>query len=117
MPEALDLISTLVMGSILPVATTLFARSPFSTLDNFVGSSFPPLLFVTIQAPRITTTKTKPMIKKTFRLHHFFLPLPFATAASRKGLLAPIALLSLVVTGPPDDWFQKSRRKSSGSRM
>jgi len=44
MPLALDLISTLVMGSILPVATTLLARSPFSTLASFEGSILVPPL-------------------------------------------------------------------------
>ena len=43
MPLAFDLTSTLVMGSILPVATTLFARSPFSTLASLEGSILVPL--------------------------------------------------------------------------
>src|SRR5512146_506549 len=79
MPLALDLISTLVMGSILPVATTLLARSPFSHLASLLGSILVPPLLAAISTPARTTTNISapPMI------HHFrvfFFPFPFATA-------------------------------------
>ena len=38
MPLAFDFTSTLVIGSTLPVATTLLAKSPRSTLASFEGS-------------------------------------------------------------------------------
>ena len=50
MPLALDLISTLVMGVTLPVATTLLARSPCSTFASLVGSILVP--------PRVAATAT-----------------------------------------------------------
>ena len=74
MPLALDLTSTLVMGSILPVATTLFARSPFSTLASLEGSILVPLLDA-ISAPattRITTTAAIEL-QIMIRLRRFFL--------------------------------------------
>src|ERR1019366_9748352 len=77
MPLALDLISTLVMGSIFPVATTLFAKSPFSTLASFDGSILVPLLEA-ISAPATTSTTTTAAIElqMIIRLRRFFLPLP-----------------------------------------
>src|SRR5208337_4299164 len=84
MPLALDLISTFVMGSILPVATTLFARSPFSTLASFEASILVPLVDA-INAPvtiRITTTAAIEL-QIMIRLRRFFLPLPLpSTTAS-----------------------------------
>src|SRR6202158_5447401 len=84
MPLALDLISTLVMGSILPVATTLFARSPFSTLASLEGSILVPLLDA-ISAPATTriTTAAAIELQIMIRLRRFFLPLPLpSTTAS-----------------------------------
>src|ERR1039457_814298 len=84
MPLALDLTSTLVMGSILPVATTLFAKSPFSTLASFEGSILVPLLDA-ISAPATTRTTTAAAIElqMMIRLRRFFLPFPLpSTTAS-----------------------------------
>src|ERR1700681_489393 len=84
MPLALHLISTLVMGSILPVATTLFARSPFSTLASLEGSILVPLLDA-ISAPATTKITTAAAIELhiMIRLRRFFLPLPLpSTTAS-----------------------------------
>src|ERR1035437_5192317 len=83
MPLALDLISTLVMGSILPVATTLFARSPFSTLASFEGSILVPPLDA-ISTPVTTRTRTAAAIDpQMIRFRRFFLPLPLpSTTAS-----------------------------------
>ena len=52
MPLAFDLISTLVIGVIFPVATTLLARSPFSTLASFEGSILVPPRVAAISPPR-----------------------------------------------------------------
>src|SRR4029077_15901151 len=84
MPLAFDLTSTLVMGSILPVATTLFARSPFSTLASFEGSILVPLLDA-ISTPVTTRARTPAPIElqMMIRLRRFFLPLPLpSTTAS-----------------------------------
>src|ERR1039458_5614852 len=84
MPLALDLTSTLVMGSILPVATTLFARSPRSTLASFEGSILVPVLDA-ISAPATTRTRTTAAIElqMMIRLRRFFLPFPLpSTTAS-----------------------------------
>src|SRR5712692_3346110 len=84
MPLALDLISTLVMGSIFPVATTLLARSPFSTLASFEGSILVPLLDA-INTPVTTRARTPAAIELQImiRLRRFFLPLPLpSTTAS-----------------------------------
>src|SRR5271166_6629535 len=84
MPLALDLISTLVMGVTFPVATTLLARSPFSTFASLVGSILvPPRVAATATITSATTaTETIEIISQRFL---FFLPLPFATAASQRG--------------------------------
>src|ERR1035438_8273964 len=82
MPLAFDLISTLVIGVTLPVATTLFARSPFSTFASLVGSILVPLRVAataTITSARTTTETIEMIIQRFF----FFLPLPFATVASQ----------------------------------
>src|SRR6266849_7768687 len=84
MPLALDFISTLVMGSIFPVATTLLARSPFSTLASFEGSILVPLLDA-INTPVTTRARTPAAIElqMMIRLRRFFLPLPLpSTTAS-----------------------------------
>src|SRR5215470_13543071 len=87
MPLAFDLTSTLVMGSTFPVATTLFARSPFSTFWSLVGSILVP--------PRVAAT-TPPTIRRTLpmtteiqinRLRRFFaLLLPFTSASGHSVL-------------------------------
>ena len=50
-PLALDFTSTLVMGVTLPVATTLLARSPFSTFCSFEGSILVPPRVAAISPP------------------------------------------------------------------
>src|SRR5438105_596939 len=81
MPLALDLISALVMGSTLPVATTLLANGPCSTLA-FLSSGI-------LEPPRVKPAMIKTMINTTTMIpammkSRFFLllPLPFATNAS-----------------------------------
>src|SRR6202453_1680481 len=77
MPLAFDLTSTLVIGSILPVATTLFARSPFSTLASFEGSILvPPVDAITTPVTTRARTTTAIELQKMIRLRRFFLPLP-----------------------------------------
>src|SRR5271157_4828172 len=80
MPLAFDLISTLVIGVTLPVATTLLARSPFSTLASLVGSILvPPRVAATAT---ITNTRTAAeTIEMMSQRFFFFLPLPFATCS------------------------------------
>src|SRR5216683_1484959 len=77
MPLALDLISALESGWILPVATTTLARSPRSTVASLDGSiSWLGLraAFTPKPAPRTTTTATEPQMMRRRR----FLPfLPF----------------------------------------
>src|SRR5216684_6758743 len=84
MPLAFDLISTLVMGSIFPVATTLFARSPFSTLASFEGSILvPPLDAINAPATIRTTPAAAIELQMMIRLRRFFFPLPLpSTTAS-----------------------------------
>src|SRR5712692_2659074 len=84
MPLAFDLISTLVMGSIFPVATTLFARSPFSILASFEGSILvPPLDAINAPATIRTTPAAAIELQMMVRLRRFFLPLPLpSTTAS-----------------------------------
>src|SRR5512143_64247 len=78
MPLALDLISTLTSGWILPVATTERARSPFSTEARREGSiSFPPRLAAT--RPRVATS-SRPMTAKVIRRRRLFRPFPFPFA-------------------------------------
>src|SRR5271165_6796626 len=93
MPLAFDLISTLVMGVTLPVATTLLAKSPFSTFASLVGSTLvPPRVAATATITSTTTaTTTAVMIIRRF---FFFLPLPLplATTASRRRYL-PVLLV------------------------
>src|SRR5579864_3049043 len=82
MPLALDLTSTLVTGWILPVATTLLARSPLSTLPRREGSILvPPRVAATNPTTIRATTRTEPMMymKRRFFL---LLPLPLATNCS-----------------------------------
>src|ERR1700722_5520878 len=84
MPLAFDFSSTLVIGSILPVATTLFARSPFSTLASFDGSIFvPPVDAITTPVITSATNTTAIELQRMIRLRRFFLPLPLpSTTAS-----------------------------------
>src|SRR6516225_414379 len=94
MPLAFDLISTLVIGVTLPVATTLLARSPFSTFASLVGSILvPPLVAAT---PTITSARTATdemvMISQRF---FFFFPLPFATCNLQLGRNWFLCLLRL----------------------
>src|SRR5215813_6894637 len=77
MPLAFDFTSTLVIGSILPVATTLLAMSPCSTVASLLGSILPPpLLAITKPKPPNTSMRTimPPQISRFLVLF-----LPFAT--------------------------------------
>ena len=78
MPLAFDLISTLVSGWILPVATTDRARSPFSTAASLDGSmGLPPLRAAT--RPRTARTATA-TVANAIQRRFFFRPLPFPFA-------------------------------------
>ena len=72
MPLAFDLISTLVMGSILPVATTDLTIVPFSTVAMRAGSKSACALFMLVApyAPPATTRAPMPHIR---RLRDFFM--------------------------------------------
>src|SRR5664279_323455 len=88
MPLAFDLISTLVIGVTLPVATTLLARSPCSTLASLVGSILVPprvAATATITNARTATETIEMMIQHFFFFFPLPLPLPFATVASQSG--------------------------------
>src|SRR5713101_8035681 len=77
MPLALDLISALESGWILPVATTTRARSPRSTAASFDGSISWLGLRAALTpkpAPRSTTTTIEPQM---IRRRRFFPFLPF----------------------------------------
>jgi len=91
MPLALLLISTLVIGSTLPVATTLFTTSPRSTLASFVGSILVPPLRAAISPPAASkhTTTMIAIIQITLRRRF---PFPFTTVASRAPATPPAAL-------------------------
>src|SRR5579864_46099 len=97
MPLAFDFTSTLVIGVTLPVATTLLAKSPFSTLASFEGSILVPPLFATITPTAINSTITATTLPQMISLRRFFLPLvpfPFTTpplfiARWRLGAIAP----------------------------
>src|SRR3974390_686359 len=85
MPLAFDLISTLVIGVTLPVATTLLARSPFSTFASLVGSIFvPPRVAATATTTSATTATTTDVMMISRFFFFFPLPFPLATAASRR---------------------------------
>ena len=66
MPLAYDFTSTFVIGSTFPVATTYFARSPFSTVASFEGSI---CRFGRRAAPMLNTapTSTTPTIPRTIQ--------------------------------------------------
>src|SRR5215471_11489350 len=103
MPLAFDFTSTLVIGVTLPVATTLLARSPFSTLASFEGSILVPPLLAAMTPTAINRTITAPTLPQMISLRRFFLllPLPFTmpprdTARWRLGAIAP----SLLITRP-----------------
>src|SRR5271165_6189355 len=96
MPLAFDFTSTLVIGVTLPVATTLFARSPFSTLASLVGSILVPprvAATATITSARTAAETIEIMSQRFF----FFLPLPFATAASQLGRIPFCCLLRVEI--------------------
>src|SRR6185312_4837314 len=89
MPLALDFTSTLVMGSIFPVATTLCARSPRSTLPSFEGSILVLPLVAAISPTAIkitTTTATPPYIHP---LRFFLLPFTCPPAGALFRLIGP----------------------------
>src|SRR5579863_1225717 len=82
MPLALDFTSTLMIGVTLPVATTLLARSPFSTLASLEGSILVPPLLATMTPTAISRTMTATTLPQMISLRRFFLPLlplPFTT--------------------------------------
>ena len=82
MPLAFDFTSTLVIGVTLPVATTLLARSPFSTLASFEGSILVPPRVAAKTPPAISSTMTATTLTQIISLRRFFLPLvplPFTT--------------------------------------
>src|ERR1035438_1277037 len=64
MAEALDLTSTLVMGWILPVATTLLATSPRTTLESRLGSMVAPLARRTSATPATSNTTKPPALSQ-----------------------------------------------------
>src|SRR5688572_27999442 len=69
MPFAFDLISTLVIGSILPVATTERTIEPRSTVASLDGSivADAPLSVEKPQAPTMARTTTTAAIRLNFR--------------------------------------------------
>src|SRR5689334_4006925 len=109
MPLALDLISTLVMGSTLPVATTLLARSPRSTLASLVGSILvPPRVAAVTPSTMSTRARSDPPAYRS-RLRFFFLPLPFPLPLATVVLLSRYkSALTLYYAAPllfvPDLW-------------
>src|SRR6516225_450064 len=109
MPLAFDLISTLVIGVTLPVATTLLAKSPFSTFASLVGSIFvPPRVAATATTTSATTaTATIVIMSKRF---FFFLPFPFPLATTRLPTLCALALL--VGTFQYEEKFRAERGKT-----
>jgi hypothetical protein len=82
-PLALDFTSTRVIGSTLPVATTLFAKSCRSTLASLDGSIFVPPLVTAYRATPQRSNAPTPMPPQSSQLR-FFLPFPFATRTSRR---------------------------------
>src|SRR5205814_9304345 len=89
-----------LLGVTLPVATTLLARSPFSTLARFEGSIFVPPLLATMTPTEISRTITATTLPQIISLRRFFLPLvplpfttpPRCTAKWRLGAIAPSLL-------------------------
>src|SRR5216683_1806106 len=103
MPLAFDLISTLVMGSIFPVATTLFARSPFSTLASFEGSILvPPLDAISAPATIRTTPAAAIKLQIMIRLRRF-------SNANVETGLAPSHSAALHALRPPDNEKESER--------
>src|SRR5208282_3267226 len=99
MPLAFDFTSTLVMGVTFPVATTLLARSPFSTLASFEESILVPPRVAANTPPAITSTTTVTIAPQIISFRRFFLlfPLPFTpppvdTAKWRLGAIPPPSL-------------------------
>src|SRR6266446_3401856 len=111
MPLALDLISALESGWILPVATTTRARSPRSTLASLAGSISWLGLRAALTpkpAPRMTTNAMAPQMIRRRRFLPFF---PF---------VKPLGLLAILVdprdncrtvedTGFNDERFRTSK--------
>src|SRR5580658_1456225 len=118
MPLALDFTSTLVIGVTLPVATTLLARSPFSTLASFDGSILVPPRVAANTPPAINRTMTTTTLPQMISLRRFFLffPLPFTTpprscpngdtARWRLGAIPPP---SIPITRPELRLFRQNR--------
>src|SRR5579862_2559605 len=101
MPLAFDFTSTFVMGVTLPVATTLLAKSPFSTLASFEGSILVPPRVAAKTPPAISSTMTPTTLHQMINLRRFFLlfPLPFTTppvdaAKWRLGAIPPPSVSS-----------------------
>ena len=113
MPLAFDFTSTLVIGVTLPVATTLLARSPFSTLASFDGSILVPPRVAAKTPPAISSTMTATTLPQIISLRRFFLlfPLPFTTPPvdTAKWRLGAILLPSLPCTRPELLLFLRSR--------
>ena len=85
MPLAFDFTSTLVIGSTLPVATTLLAKSFFSTLASFEGSIFELPWAIAIPAQMMRARTTAPILERMMMifLRRFLRPftLPFTTSS------------------------------------
>src|ERR1700751_2889389 len=107
MPLALDFTSTFVMGVTLPVATTLLARPPFSTLASFDGSILVPPRVAARTPPAFKGPRTVAPLPHIFSLRRCFLPLvplpfttpPVRTAKWRLGAIAPSLLSTRTYLG------------------
>src|SRR5579862_923827 len=118
MPLAFDLTSTFVIGSILPVATTLFARSPFSTFASFEGSIFVPPLDAITTPVTIRSSRTTPIeLQMITRLRFFFLllPLPSTTASCEKLNLR--TFMQLLLRKKPENSSCKNGRKQKAEKF
>src|SRR5579862_1168930 len=74
------------MGVTFPVATTLLARSPFSTFASLEGSILVPPRVAAKTPPAITRMATTATTIQITSLRRFFLlfPFPFTTASYRQ---------------------------------
>src|ERR1035438_1190295 len=109
MPLAFDLISTLVIGVTLPVATTLLARSPCSTLASLVGSILVPprvAATATITNARTATETIEMMIQRFF----FFLLRHIVQGESREEIRQYSNLGPAPVQQEPATWPCDVRR-------
>jgi hypothetical protein len=81
------------MGSTLPVATTLLARSPFSTFASFDGSIFelPCEKATATPTMRTITTTTAEMIMIRVRRFFFTFTFPFTKPPSKSGCSPALA--------------------------